>query len=93
MSATFELYCVLREIDVPAEKARAVVNALEAARNNTPVRGTPSFMRLSDPELQKLRDELLNLKFKNAADTIVIRVTGILLAAVWLMLMIEHEMR
>jgi len=52
-----------------------------------------SFMRLSDPELQKLRDELLDLKFKSAADTIGIQVTGIMLAAVWLMLMIEHAMR
>lgn len=58
-----------------------------------PCEARASFMRLSDPELQKLRDELLDLKFKSAADTIGIQVTGIMLAAVWLMLMIEHAMR
>jgi hypothetical protein len=87
----------LREIEIPAEKARAVVDALEAATSEMPLKGTeermPSFIHSNDPQLRQMRDELLDLKLKNAADTIVIRVGGIVLAAVWLMLIIPHAMR
>jgi hypothetical protein len=70
MSATDELYSALREIDVPAEKAQAVVNALEGAKNKTDVRDAieqmPAFNSLGKPELEKLRDELLELMLQHA---------------------------
>jgi hypothetical protein len=80
MSAKFELYCALREIEVPAEKARAVVDALTAARNEIAGGGItehiPRFIPLRDKRLQQLRDELLELKFQHATDTIVMQVGG-----------------
>jgi len=70
MSASDELYSALREIDVPAEKAQAVVDAIESAKNKTDVREalqeTPAFNSLNETELKKLRDELLDLMIQHA---------------------------
>lgn len=48
MSRSLELYCALREVNVPAEKARAVVDALKAAtaKNLSTSRGKQSDARI-----------------------------------------------
>ena len=68
MSARLELYCTLRETGVPAEKARAVVDALEAVRHEVATGAThptPTLVLSRDQQLQQLQDELLELKLQH----------------------------
>ena len=93
MSARFELYCALRDIEVPAEKARAVVDALEVARHEIAGGGSteyiPRFISAGDKHLQQLRNELLELKFQHATNTIVMQVGGFIIVLAWLVLMLH----
>lgn len=93
-AAALELYCALREIEVPAEKARGVVEAIAAARKPTPSRAGIEKMsawdHMLDPRPQQLESELWDLRFKSAADTLVIRFTGLMLGVLGLVFILHH---
>ena len=70
MSGELDLYCALRDIEVPAEKARAVVEALATMRQERSARTHTKTLQQLQGELDA---KLWDLKFKAMTDEITVK--------------------
>jgi len=78
MSGALDLYCALRDIEVPPEKARAVVTALAAATREITVRDRGESVALRQLQ-QEFDANWWDLRLKAMTDEITLKVVSLIL--------------
>jgi hypothetical protein len=87
MSGALDLYCALLDINVPPEKARAVVEALGAATREITVRDRGLGAALRQPQ-REFDENWWDLKLNAMTDEITLKVGGLaLFLLAWAILM------
>ena len=87
MSGALDLYCALLDIEVPPEKARAVVEALAAARREMTVRDRGESVALRQPQ-QEFDENWWDLRLNAMTDEITLKIGGLVLFLLaWAILM------
>jgi hypothetical protein len=87
MSGALDLYCALLDIEVPPEKAQAVVEALAALKKDMAVRDRGEAAALRQLQ-QGLDENWWDLRLKAMTDEITLKVGGLILfLTAWAILM------